>query len=809
MKINSIMRKLKDYSRFLLILFMSLSSINFLYSRDNENNSLESYKIQGQVIDKITREPLVAAVVSVWNKNVYTTTDAEGKFSISNLQGGIYRLKVDLLGYKQYLSYEFMLSVNGEFITIELEEESIRLSEITVRPKADPFKRVKESPLSQKTIGIQEIEKNPGSNRDISKVITSLPGVGNVTESGERNDILVRGGAPSENKFFLDGVEIPTINHFSTQGSSGGVIGIIDADFVRDADFYSGSFPASKANALSSVLDIRYKDGDPVKNRYRAVLGASEAGFSANGHLSDKTSFLFSARKSYLQLLFKVLDLPFLPTFTDAQFKIKTRFDNKHELTILGIGALDDMSLNLAAGDTENNQYILSFLPVIKQEVFTLGAVYRYYTDNGYTNLILSHSYLANKNTKYIDNDESSQENLSLLYTSLEQETKFRIENVLNKGDFRFISGFGTELPTFTTNTYQKIFTENPFTVNYTTDLMFVKYGAFLSSNYTSPNSKLSLTVALRADGNSFSNEMSNPLKTLSPRFSASIEVMKGTNLNLSVGRYYQLPPYTALGYKNLDGEYVNKSLKYIGADHFAAGIDYKPTQDIQFTAEGFYKSYFNSLLSINDEIPVLGKSTTYGVVGNEPLSSDLKSRAYGVEVSSRIFVADKFNFIGTATIFRSLYESPTDGSLIPQTWDNRALLSLSAGYKFGKGYYAGFKFRYSGGTPYTPYDIDKSSIVEAWDASGRGYLDYSQHNSQNLPSFSQLDMRIDKEFYKNKIAFKIYLDIQNALNQKSINPDILMANKSLPPVDGKYSMKFIPSSSGTLLPTIGLSIEF
>lgn len=780
--------------------------------RDNIDG--KGYIVRGEIIDKITREPLAAAVISVWNSKIYAVADSKGEFILPQMPGGVYRLKVNLLGYKEYLSYEIMLSLKGEYITIELEEESLKLNEITVKPKADPFKRVKESPLSQKNIGIQEIERNPGSNRDISKVLNTFPGVANVTGSGERNDILVRGGAPSENRFYLDGIEIPTINHFSTQGSSGGVVGIIDANFVRDADFYAGSFPVNKANALSSVLDIRLKDGDPVKNRYKFTVGASEAGVSANGHLTDKTSFLFSARTSYLQFLFKALKLPFLPTFTDAQFKIKTRFDNKHELTIIGLGALDNMSLNEDTGGIEENEYILSYLPVIQQEVFTIGAIYRYYGKLGYTNIVLSQSYLKNRNTKYLGNDESNEENLTLKYSSVESETKLRAEKILTVKEFRIVGGVSLELPSYSNSTYQKIFYENPVTINYNTNLNLIKYGLFASGNYTTSNNKLSATFAIRGDGNDFNKDMSNIFKTLSPRLSISYAIDKQLNISASAGRYFQLPPFTTMGYRDQAGYLANKDLKYIGADHLVAGIEYKPDQNTQFTLEGFYKKYFGMPLSIADNIPVLGKGSVYGIVGNEDSESSLSGKSYGVEFAARVFVSDKFNLIGTSTLFRSLFLSSDNNKWISQTWDNGFLLTLSSGYKLPKNYYIGIKYRYAGGTPYTPYDAAKSSLVQAWNASGRPYLDYSSYNSLKLPAFNQLDLRIDKEFYWNKAAFKLYIDIQNILNNKYINPDILLStgtisNPSAQLSDQTYIMKYIKSSSGTILPTIGLSLEF
>jgi len=771
------------------------------------------YNVSGVVIDKVSREPVPFATVSIWKGNKYSTTDTLGRFSISGIPAGTYRVQVDILGYNQYISEEFIISAMGYYVRVEIEEQSTLLSQVVVKPKAEPYRRLPESPLSQRTIGVQEIERNPGSNRDISRVVSSLPGVSTVAGGGYRNDLLVRGGGPSENRFFLDGIEIPGINHFSTQGSSGGPVGIIDADFIREVDFYAGSFPVTRGGAVSSVLDFKLKEGDPVKNRYKFTIGASEAGITSSGHLSKKTNYLVSARTSYLQLLFKAIGLPFLPSFTDAQFKIKTRFNNKHELILIGIAGFDNMTLNEDTGGKESNEYILAYFPVIQQEVFTFGAIFRHYYGNNTMNMYLSHSYLNNRNTKYSNNDYSSEQNLSLKYRSVEQETKFRIENISKISDFRLTLGAGTELPTYSNNTYQKIFLENPVTVNYTTNLSFLKYSAFANINYTSPDKRFTANAGARADGNSYSSQMANPLNQFSPRASVSYEIAKNFYLNASAGRYYQLPPFTAMGFKNSEGEYVNKGLKYIGSDQVVIGADYRNDSGLQITLELFQKWNFNGMYSVADSIPVEGKGINYGVVGNEEITSTIKGRSYGAELSVRWFVTDKFNLLASLTMFRSRFLSK-EGELIPRSWDNRRLMNISAGYKLPANFRIGAKFRYSGGNPFTPLDEDKSSLVSAWDASGRGYLNYGYYNSQYLGIFSQLDLRLDKEFYFNKFALKVYVDIQNALNTKFRNADVLVStgiivNPDAPYSQQRYQMKKIELTEGTLVPTLGITVEF
>ena len=353
------------------------------------------YAIKGIVTDAFSGQPISYANVAIWNSTRGAVTDSVGRFEITEVQPGTYRLQSSFIGYKSFVTAEFQVTNKDIFIPIELEESSQSIEEVNI--VATPFRKTAESPLGLRVIGFKEIEKSAGGNRDISRVIQTFPGV--ASTAAFRNDLMVRGGGPSENRFFLDGVEIPNINHFSTQGASGGPVGILNPDFIREVNFYSAAFPASKGNALSSVLDFKLKDGNKEKFALRGILGASEVGLSANGPIGDKTTYQVSLRRSYLQFLFDLIGLPFLPTFTDAQFKVKHTFDRQNELTILGLGAIDDMKLN--TGDEENlseeNQYILSYLPVIQQKSYTLGAVYKHYAGNNNYSIIISRSQTNNR----------------------------------------------------------------------------------------------------------------------------------------------------------------------------------------------------------------------------------------------------------------------------------------------------------------------------------------------------------------------------------------------------------------------------
>ena len=768
------------------------------------------YQIKGVVIDKSTRQPLEFVNVLVVGLGIGASTDANGNFLITQVPPGIYRLQASFLGYKTELTPEYRVNHVTPYVQIELEEENASLNEVVVT--ASPFQKVPESPVSLRVIGLQEIEKAPGANRDISKVVQNYPGVA-FSPIGYRNDLIVRGGGPSENRFYLDGVEIPNINHFSTQGASGGPVGLIDADLIRSVKFYSGAFPADKGNALSSVLDFSLRDGDMERNSLKATLGASEVSLSSNGHIGNKTSYLVSVRQSYLQALFKILGLPFLPAYTDASFKIKTRFDSHNELTLLGLGGIDRMKLNLGI-EGEDAEYMLSYLPEINQETYTVGGVYRHYSQRHVQSIVLSQSYLNNRNVKYRDNDESSEENLTLRLGSIEQETKLRMENTSSWSVWKVKAGFDLNYSRYKSNEYRKVFANALREYDYHTDLSLWRWGMFASVDYAAPDKSFTASMGVRTDGNNYSDKMKALWRQLSPRLSVSYRLIEGLTLSGHVGLYYQLPSYTALGFKGEEGEYVNRHLDYISVSQESLGLSWTPNENMELSVEGFYKLYGHMPFSLSDQIPLSCKGNDYGTIGNEALSSEAKGRSYGVELMFKWLLTQKLNLSSSLTIFKSEFKDGEQGSYVPSAWDNRFILNMSGTYNFPKHWSLGAKVSCIGGSPYTPYDVEKSSLVEAWNVQGRAYYDYSRYNQERLPVFGQLDVRVDKTFYLKKCMLGFYLDIQNITASKLRQPDALMStgqieNPSAPLSEQRYVMKSIRQESGTLLPTLGITFEY
>ena len=769
--------------------------------------------LKGRVIEAVSNEPMPFVNVIVTGTSIGAVTDDNGNFQINGLKPGFVRVQASFIGYHSALSSEIEISnAKAAFVEISMEKRDAEIEEVTV--SVSPFRKTEESPVSLKTIGIAEIEKSPGANRDISKVIQSYAGV--LSSPSFRNDIIIRGGGPSESRFYLDGVEVPNINHFATQGASGGAVGILNADLIREVNYYSGAFPSDRGNALSGVFEFAQVDGNADKMKFKGSLGASEVSATVDGPLSDKTTFIVSARRSYLKMLFTALKLPFLPTFNDMQFKVKTRLDAKNELTFIGLGAVDQNELNLDIKNPDEQQtYILGQLPENNQWSYTLGAVYKHFREKSYQTLVVSRSQLSNKATKYFDNDESTPNNKILDYTSQEVENKIRFENNMRMDGFKANLGANIDFTQYSNTTLHKRFYDgNIQNVNYDTKLNLIKYGLFGQISHEFLAERLTLSAGFRMDANNYSSGMNNPLKQFSPRVSASYQLTPEWSLNLNTGRYFQLPAYTSLGYQQ-NNEFVNKGkLKYISVDHFIGGLEFKPATTVQFSLEGFLKNYGNYPFSVRDGISLANKGADYGVIGDEEVTSTSKGRAYGAEFQARISSAKGLNLNLSYTLVRSEFQDGT-GKYIVSAWDSKQILSLTGSASLKKGWQIGTRFRFVGGLPYTPFDLNRSSLISAWNLTGGPYLDYSKLNANRFGVFHQLDVRVDKAYYLKKMTLKFYLDIQNLYNFQAQSTDIVVretdANGNFLTADNgtRYVLRSVKNPSGTVLPTIGVQVEF
>ncbi|TCD28333.1 TonB-dependent receptor [Pedobacter psychrodurus] len=744
-------------------------------------NAQNSGSFSGKVIDKLTQKPIPNSTIFLEGTSKVAVADSSGSFRITGIVLKTYNITFKNIGYKPVTLYNITInSGNENNVNVELEPTASLLSEVVVKSNKRTVEAATlETPLSVQRLTTEEIKTNPGGNFDISKVIQTLPGVGGGAGGGGfRNDIIIRGGGPNENVFYLDGIEVPVINHFQTQGSSGGPQGILNVSFIEDVKLSSSAFDARYDNALSSVFQFKQRTGNPNKVQGNVRLSATELATTFEGPLSKnkKTTFLASARRSYLQLLFSLIDLPIRPNYWDFQTKITHQIDEKTTLSFIGLGALDKFRFGEIKQATPEKLYIINSAPFIDQNTYTAGLTFKKLLNNGFLNIALSRNYFDNNINQFEDNKSQLPSQQILSVNSTEIENKLRIDINKNKNGWKISYGAMLQLAEYNNETFtvlRKELRDNNgniiqpnVSLNFNSPLNnFLKYGAFMQLSKRFFDNRLGISGGLRTDMNSFTTNGDNPLETLSPRVSLSYVLADKWTANASIGSYFKIAPYTILGFADNNNSLVNKNSKYQKSDHYVTGIEYLPNDGLRFTVEGFYKNYNNVPVSVRNGISLTNLGNDFNVLGNEAVITNGKGNTYGLEFFAQKKLTDRFFGIFSYTYFRSKY-SGANNVLISSSWDNRHLLSITSGYKFNRNWELGIKFRYQGGAPYTPFNEEESRANYL--SQGQGIFDYSRLNSLRLNGFNGSDIRIDKKWNLKKVTIDLFLDITNWYAAKS-----------------------------------------
>src|SRR5690606_6392337 len=559
----------------------------------------DSGMIFGIAKQKYTQAPAVGATISIEGSNDGAITDSNGNYKIETSLG-VKNITITYSGYATQTKYNIVISSgNAQIVNFEQEPESTQLKGVVISLDKNKSARAADmiTPMSTQKLTSEEIKSSPGGNFDVSKVIQVLPGVSGGAQAN-RNDIIVRGGAPNEYVYYLDGIEIPVLNHFQTQGASGGATGILNVSFIDEVQLTSSAFDSRYDNALSSTFVIKQRQGNPEKLSGNIRLGASEVAATLEGPFDNKTTFLASARRSYLQYLFQALDLPIRPQYWDFQFKVSRDIDKKTTLNIIGIGAIDKFTLAVPRESSAENEYILRSNPAIDQWTYTIGASVKRLINNGYINVALSRNMFNNRAIQFEDNNSNGVQTLNL--DSDEIENKLRIDvNKYSRG-WRFSYGIAAQYVKYNNDLFNRLtneikdnngnVTSPAIIIDLNSNIAFYKYGVFAQLSKRFMDNKLLLSGGLRTDMNSFTKNGNDPLKTLSPRLSFSYKLFPEWDITGSIGSYYKIPTYTNLGFRDNNGSLVNKDMDYIHTIHYALGFQFIPKNDFRLTVEGFYK---------------------------------------------------------------------------------------------------------------------------------------------------------------------------------------------------------------------------
>ena len=764
-------------------------------------------QLSGRILDQQTQLPIEGVSLILEGSTLGVATNAEGYFNFTDVPAQTYNLIVSHLGYKSQTVFNVIVKAFGTPpLQILLEESSNELEEVVIFQS--PFRTSVETPLSTQTFSAVEIETYPGGNNDITKVIQSMPGI-SPSIGGFRNDIIIRGGAPNESVYYLDGIEIPNINHFSTQGSAGGPVGMLNVSFIREVTLSSSAFGAEFDNPLSGVLSFEQREGNPNRFGGNFRFGASEAALTLEGPLFRKnkdqpaqTTMLFSVRRSYLQFIFELIGLSIRPDYWDYQWKINHEIDAYNTLIFLGLGTLDDFSIEPQKDFKTDQQTTAEQAPIIEQKTITMGLSWKRKYKNGRGLMItsLSTNRLQNIFSRYRDNVQKT--GLIFQNDSYEQETKLRYLTQHYLDSWKVAAGTNIQYSDYGNDTERAL--DN---FDYSTKIDFVKYGLFAKAERKFFEDNLGVSFGFRFDADTYS-EGSTLMDNFSPRMALTYSLTEDQNwkINASAGRYYKIPTYTMLGYQNSQSIFINKSAQYTQSDHIVMGLEYAPGNASRITLEGFYKKYSQYPISILDGASLANKGGGFEVLGNEAINSNGKGRSYGMEALYQQKLTQNFYGVFAYTYFHSQFTTLT-GNYLPSVWDSRHLISFSGGYKLKRNWEISARWRFSGRTPYVP--VDENASTQTYPEL---ILDYDQLGNEKLDPFNLADIRFDKKWNFKRYSFNFYFELQNFLMQTVPRPDDYALNRTPEGmvIYPKSLVKFNTQNRDNIpIPSIGFVIDF
>ena len=758
----------------LLTVFLLFASISITFSQQNG-------VLNGIIIDKYTQTFLKDINIQILGTDLKTRSKEDGSFRLTGIPVGTYEVEFSSASFQKYIQTDVVISTGIERELI-IELQGISTEEVVIEDSR--FQKPGDVTTSYKSLTFEEIRRFPGGLEDIGRVIQSLPGI-SLTSDG-RNDLLVRGGSPAENLFVVDGFEVNNINHFGSQGATGGPVSVLNLDFVRNVNFLTGGFSAKYGDKLSSVVEIEQRAGSYEK--FFGKINLSGTGFGANfeGPISKKnrSSWLISARRSYLDLIFNAAGFSFVPEYTDFQAKADFKLNNKNFIEFNSFGALDKVRFN---NDTEENKQ--NNLTILKnnQNSYSAGILWK--------TLLNKNSFLVTSVARNFSNYNFSQRDSNFTEVfrndSKESDVQLKLDYSSRLGSSTFISlgGAGKRLKLnydidkkADTLYYIDPNTGNNIIVPAVTVLENINtYKAFAYAEIVQSFMKrLKLTAGVRYDYFDLINKKSY----ISPRTSLAITITPVFSVNLSYGIFHQSPSNIWIV-----GSEKNKDLRDIRADHYIAGIEYLLDESTRLTIEGYYKDYRYYPVSVSRPYLVLANNSgfeTQNSFGLEELKSEGTGNAKGFEIFLQKALTK--NFYGTVSFsYSDVKYKAYDGIERRSDWDNRFVANINGGYKLGSSWEFSAKFRIAGGRPYTPIDPNNGSI------------NYDLYNTETLPVYHRLDVRAEKKFIFKAWTLTTYVDIQNIYNKQNVyqyewNP---------------FKREIETNKNLGILPTIGISAEF
>jgi len=726
-----------------------LLSVTAQAQADAENGNLRTGNIKGNVVDKETLAPLMSANVSLVGTERGAISKRDGSFVIKDVPVGTYVVRFSYLGYETVSKTDVVVrSGRDSFTDAAMTISPIKVEGVVV--KTGYFAETEDQPGSAIGFSSEEVRRSPGTAGDVSRIVASLPSIAKIND--QMNSLIVRGGTPTENGFYLDNIEIPNINHYPMEGTSGGPIGLVNVDFIKDVDFSAGGFSAEYGDRLSSIMDLEFREGNRESFDAEIDLHFAGVGGTAEGPLAGgRGSWMFAARRSYLDLLVDAIGTGVAPKYSDYQGKVVYDLSPSNRISLLGVSGVDFIEFKREDSQDEGN----SVYGTHKGYEYAVGANWRYlWSKNGYSNTSISTLGTKYKGAFY----ETTTERQLTDQNTLEEIVQLRNVNTYRINNSNSVQ-FGVEGKLYLSdyNYWMAEYTNSigdttaPIQVNEKMDSP--KGGVFVS--YTlRPVAPLSTTFGARYDYFDF-----NRHSHVAPRFAFSYRVSDRVTIHGASGIYFQNLP---LGLLSQREEFHD--LKDPQSIHYLLGFSHLMSQNTKLTVEGYYKDYRN--FPVDPEQPglfVADELVYRGFFGvKEALRDDGVARSYGVEVTVQKKLVEGVYGLLSGAISKAEYKS-ADGIWRDRVFDNGLLCSAEGGYKPNDAWEFSMRWIYAGGAPYTPLDIEASKAIN------RSVLDRNRINEERYPAYHSLNVRVDRRFNFSQSNLIVFLSVWNAYNRENI----------------------------------------
>ncbi len=768
--------------------------------------------VRGIILDKQSEMPLIGATIQLISSldPIGSTTDYDGYFTLEEVPIGRQAFVVNYLGYEDLTIPNVEITAGKEaYLTIEMQESLVQLEEVVITAAVDKDKSINDmATVSSRQFSMEEVNRFSGGRSDVGRLAGNFAGVSTADDS--RNDIVIRGNSPTGLLWRLEGIPIPSPNHFSTVGTTGGPVSALNTNFLKNSDFITSAFPAEYGNALSGVFDLGFRNGNKDKMEYMVQVGAI-TGLEAmiEGPISKKnnSSFIIGYRYSFLgiaQALGMDIGTNAIPNYSDLSFKLdfgKTKFGN---FTLFGVGGTSDIEFlhdevdadDLFAADDEDSAAESQFgviglkhnlLLNEKSYLRTIvglsanGVIFsrdRYYqqdtpdeivrpfvqADDKQSRLTVSSIYNAKINPQLTLRGGIlyEQVNVNLNQSSAE----FGID-ANNDGIFDLIDVY--------------VFDETTATVQ-----------PFIQGQYRLNNA---WTANLGLHGTYYDL---NDAVAIEPRAALNWNVAPKHTLNLGYGLHSQTQPLPIqLAVMQIDGvsTYPNRDLGFTRSHQFVLGHDFKINQNWRSKLEVYYQGLFNVPIDrFASPYSMLNEGADFGFsIDKNNLINEGTGRNQGIELTIEKFFNQGYYVLATGSIFDSKYTG-SDGIERNTAFNNQYVFNLLAGKEFSWGNKSQHRFTLdakmtnAGGRYYTPVDLEASRVNEIQ------VLDESQTFALQQDPYFRLDLKFGVKLnnVKRKFSQALYFDIQNVTNNQNIFRQSY--NRATNEVNDVYQIGFFPN---------------